>query len=85
MRQLLTESVLLAIIGGSLGLLLAYWLLGWLVTADLQLPIPIDDTVTIDGRVLGFTALLALATGVLFGLAPAVQASGPDVVPVLKN
>jgi len=84
-RQLLTESILLAIIGGSLGLLLAYWLLGWLLTADLQLPIPIDDTVTIDGRVLGFTTLLALATGVLFGLAPAIQASRPDVVPVLKN
>lgn len=84
-RQLLTESLLLALIGGSLGLLLAYWLLGWLVSADLQLPIPIDDTVTIDGRVLGFTALLALTTGVLFGLAPAIQASRPDVVPVLKN
>ncbi|HEY0875219.1 MAG TPA: ABC transporter permease [Vicinamibacterales bacterium] len=84
-RQLLTESILLAILGGSLGLLLAYWLLGWLVTADLQLPIPIDDTVTIDARVLGFTALLALATGVLFGLAPAIQSSRPDVVPVLKN
>jgi len=85
MRQLLTESVILAVLGGTLGLLLAYWLMDGLVAADLQLPVPLDDSVTIDGRVLGFTALLALATGVLFGIAPAVQASRPDVVPVLKN
>jgi predicted permease len=84
-RQLLTESVMLSIIGGVLGLLLAYWLLDLLVSADLQLPIPIIDSVAIDGRVLGFTALLAIATGVLFGLAPALQASKADVVPVLKN
>jgi macrolide transport system ATP-binding/permease protein len=84
-RQLLTESVLLSVLGGALGLLLAYWLLNTLVSADLQLPVPVDDTLSIDGRVLGFTALLALATGLLFGLAPAIQASKPDVVPILKN
>ena len=85
MRQLLTESLLLSIAGGILGLLLAYWLIDLLATADLQLPLPIDDTVSIDGRVLGFTAALALITGALFGLAPAIQASRPDVVPILKN
>jgi predicted permease len=85
MRQLLTESVILAVLGGALGLLLAYWLMDGLVAADLQLPVPLDDSVTIDSRVLAFTALLALATGVLFGIAPAVQASKPDIVPVLKN
>ena len=84
-RQLLTESVMLSVVGGVLGLLLAYWLLDLLVTADLQLPIPINDSVGVDGRVLGFTALLAIGTGVLFGLAPALQASKADVVPVLKN
>jgi predicted permease len=84
-RQLLTESVLLSIIGGTLGLLLAAWLLDALVAADLQLPVPVDDALTIDGRVLAFTAGLALLTGVLFGLAPAIQASRADVVPVLKN
>ena len=85
MRQLLTESVLLSVIGGALGLVLAYWLLDALVAADLQLPLPVDEALTIDGRVLAFTAALALLTGVLFGLAPAIQASRADVVPVLKN
>jgi predicted permease len=84
-RQLLTESVLLSIVGGVVGLLLAYWLIGLLASADLQLPIPVDDTISLDGRVLAFTTLLALATGLLFGIAPALQASKPDVVPVLKN
>ena len=85
-RQLLTESLILSFAGGVLGLLLAYWLLDLLGTADLQLPIPIDDgSLEVDARVLTFTALLALTTGVLFGLAPAIQASRPDVVPVLKN
>jgi predicted permease len=84
-RQLLTESILLSLIGASAGLLLAYWLTDALVAADLPLPVPIDDTLSIDGRVLGFTALLAIATGVLFGLVPALQASRADVVPVLKN
>ena len=85
LRQLLTESLLLSMLGGVLGLLLAYWLMDALLAADLQLPIPVDDTVSIDGRVLVFTGMLALATGVLFGLAPAIQGSRPDVVPVLKN
>jgi predicted permease len=84
-RQLLTESVLLSLVGGALGLLIAYWLLDGLVAADLQLPLPVGDDLAIDRRVLVFTTLLAVATGVLFGLAPAVQASRPDVVPVLKN
>jgi predicted permease len=82
-RQLLTESLLLSIIGASLGLLLAYWLLGALTSADL--PLPIDDAVSLDARVLTFTAMLAIVTGLLFGLVPALQASRPDVVPVLKN
>ncbi|HXW08689.1 MAG TPA: ABC transporter permease [Vicinamibacterales bacterium] len=84
-RQLLTESVVLSALGGTLGVLLAYWLLDALIAADLQLPLPVGDEVSVDARVLGFTALLALATGLLFGLAPAMQASKPDVVPVLKN
>ena len=85
LRQLLTESLLLSAIGGSLGVLIAYWTTAALSGADLPLPIAVDDTMVIDGRVLGFTALLAVLTGVLFGLAPAIQASRADVVPVLKN
>jgi predicted permease len=84
-RQLLTESLLLAAAGGALGILLAYWTTAALSGTDVPLPIPIDDALGVDGRVLGFTALLAVLTGVLFGLAPAIQAARPDVVPVLKN
>jgi putative ABC transport system permease protein len=84
-RQLLTESALLAIVGGGLGLLLAYWLIDALSATTLPLPLPIDDNLALDGRVIVFTTLLALVTGVLFGLAPALQTSRPDVVPVLKN
>ena len=84
-RQLLTESMLLSVLGGAGGLLLAYWLLAVLIGADLQLPLPVGDDLAIDRRVLLFTGGLAVITGVLFGLAPAIQASKPDVVPVLKN
>jgi predicted permease len=84
-RQLLAESVLLAFLGGTLGLLLAYWLIDALAATTLPLPLPVDDNLALDGRVVVFTMLLALSTGLLFGLAPAVQASKPDVVPVLKN
>ena len=84
-RQLLTESMLLALIGGTLGLLLAFWLVDTLASTQLPLPLPIDDNLALDARVLVFTIALALLTGVLFGLVPALQASRPDVVPVLKN
>jgi predicted permease len=84
-RQLMTESLVLAVLGAVLGTLLAYWLLDALVAADLQLPLPLGEDVAIDGRVLAFTAMLTVLTGILFGLAPAIQASRPDVVPVLKN
>ena len=84
-RQLLTESVMLSLLGGVGGLLLAYWTIGAIVAAKLPLPFPADDTLTLDPRVLAFTTALSVLTGILFGLAPAVQASRADVVPVLKN
>ena len=84
-RQLLIESLTLSIFGSALGLALAYWLLQLLIGSDLPLPIPVGDTVSLDARVLAFAAVLTLITGLLFGLAPALQASRPDVVPVLKN
>ena len=84
--QLLTESVMLSLLGGAAGLLIA------LLDVErhrgrrrLPLPFPVDDTLALDARVLVFTAALAVLTGVLFGLAPALQASRADVVPVLKN
>ncbi len=85
-RQLLTESLLLSLLGGAAGMALAYWTLNAIVAAKLTLPFPVDQAaLAIDPRVLGYTAGLAILTGVLFGLAPALQASRPDVVPVLKN
>ena len=85
-RQLLTESVLLSIAGGGLGLLLAFW-----VTDLMQAFIPIleykivDNFFSIDSRALFFTLVISLATGLVFGLAPAWHSSNPDVVPVLKG
>ena len=86
-RQLLTESVLLALIGAAGGLLFAYWIKRLLLA--FKPPFPSAFTFTLDlpldGRALGFTLLLAVATGVIFGLFPALQASRPDVVPALKD
>jgi len=85
-RQLLTESLLLSILGGIAGMGLASWTLSAIVAAELPLPFPVDPAaLALDPTVLAFTTALALLTGILFGLAPALQASKPDVVPVLKN
>jgi predicted permease len=85
-RQLLTESLMLSLLGGFAGMVLASWTLSAIVAAELPLPFPIDPAaLSLDPRVLAFTASLAILTGALFGLAPALQASKPDVVPVLKN
>ena len=84
MRQLLTESVLLALGGGLLGLLLA--VLGTKLLLSLQpAGIPRLDVVRVDGVVIAFTAGIALATGVLFGLIPAFQATRGDLVGSLKE
>jgi predicted permease len=73
-RQLVTESVLLATAGAALGVVLASWAVSAVVTFGPR-GIPRLDEVSVDGRVLLFAALTALVTGVLFGLAPAVQAA----------
>jgi putative ABC transport system permease protein len=83
-RQLLTESVLLALAGGALGWLIALWGLP-LILNIAQGVIPRAREVSLDTGVLAFTAVVALLTGILFGLAPAWQASGVDVQSVLKD
>jgi predicted permease len=85
-RQLLTESVLLALVGGALGLLVAFWTLDLLRSLD-TLPIPqnVLNQLGLDPRVLLFTLGLSIVTGLLFGFAPAIQSTRTDVVPVLKN
>lgn len=83
-RQLLTESILLAVVGGVAGLGLAHWGLGALVSlAPTSTPRLLD--IALDGRVLGFSLALSLATGVAFGLAPALSASRTDVQAALHE
>jgi putative ABC transport system permease protein len=82
-RQLLTETVLLGLAGGGVGLLLGSWSSSGL--ARLVPPgLPVAG-ITIDYRVLGFTLLISLLTGVAFGLAPTLQASKPDLNDALKE
>ena len=83
-RQLLTESVLLGILGGALGVLLAFWgvaLIKSLAPAD----IPRIHAVAVDLRVLAFALVMTLATAVVFGLAPASQSWRADVQTALKT
>ncbi|MBI3263813.1 MAG: ABC transporter permease [Acidobacteria bacterium] len=84
-RQLLTESLVLALVGGALGVAVAYGSIAGLVSAALPLPIPVAQGLSLDTRVLLFALGLSVLTGIVFGLVPALQASKPDVVPVLKN
>jgi len=87
-RQLLTESVLLSLSGGLLGLLLAYWGIGALVSlvpAGQINSLPFLKTLQIDKGILTFSFLLSLVTGLVFGLAPAVQASRLALNEVLKE
>ena len=83
-RQLLTESILISILGGAAGLLIANWGLKALVALSPE-DIPRRDQIGIDLRVLGFTLLTSLLTGLVFGLAPALQASRIDLNESLKD
>jgi putative ABC transport system permease protein len=83
-RQLLTESILLGLSGGGLGVLLAAWGVDGLVALAPR-TIPRLDEVRLDGPVLAFALTLSLVSGVLAGLVPAIQSSRPDVVEALKN
>ncbi|MBA3886960.1 MAG: ABC transporter permease [Acidobacteria bacterium] len=83
-RQLLTESVILAAAGAGLGLLLAVW--GVDVLKGLQpAGIPRLDNVGVDATVMWFTAGLAVVTGLVFGVVPAIQASGSAIAGTLKE
>ncbi|MFY9609357.1 MAG: ABC transporter permease [Blastocatellia bacterium] len=87
-RQLLTESLLLSAIGGAFGLLLAVWLNGLFGMGAPALDFETIDfayDLGLDYRVLGFTALLSILTGIIFGLLPALQASRTDLVGILKG
>jgi predicted permease len=81
-RQLLTESLLLALLGGGAGLLVARWILDFLlslISSGSRLPVGLDP------RVLGFTLVVSVLTALLFGLVPARRAARVDVDPALKS
>ncbi|HKN83819.1 MAG TPA: ABC transporter permease, partial [Pyrinomonadaceae bacterium] len=85
-RQLLTESLLLSVLGGGLGLLLAVWITGLM---EGFIPVLAYNIVShffaLDSRALVFTLAISVATGFVFGLAPAWHSSNPELVPVLKG
>ncbi|HXU39700.1 MAG TPA: ABC transporter permease [Blastocatellia bacterium] len=83
-RQLLTESLVLALAGGAIGLLIALWGTDALVAVSGD-ELPRAAQIGLDMRVLGFTLLVSLITGVLFGIAPAVYASKTDLNEALKE
>jgi putative ABC transport system permease protein len=83
-RQLLTESLLLSLLGGTLGLLLATW--GTSLISGVGAKInPMLGNTQVDLRVLGFTFVISIVTGLIFGLAPALQISKPNLAESLKE
>ncbi|HSB29570.1 MAG TPA: ABC transporter permease [Pyrinomonadaceae bacterium] len=83
-RQLLTESVLLSLVGGVIGLVIAYWMLDalrWLSPSN----IPRLPAIRMDARVLAFTSVIAVFTGILFGVAPALRTSKMNLSEALKE
>jgi putative ABC transport system permease protein len=83
-RQLLTESLVLSLAGGVIGLLLAWWAVGLLV-AGAPADLPRVDAIGFDGRVVGFGVLASLITGLVFGAAPALQASRTELTTTLRE
>jgi putative ABC transport system permease protein len=83
-QQLLVESLLLATTGGALGALLATWAVKAFVASQPS-TVPRIDLLTVDARVLAFTAVVSILTGLVFGLAPAVRASRPNLQTTLKE
>ncbi|MGH9176078.1 MAG: ABC transporter permease, partial [Vicinamibacterales bacterium] len=84
-RQLLTEAMLLAVVAGAVGMVTAYWTSGVLMAFAPPTDIPLDFGLRIDVQTFAYAAVVSLATGLFFGLAPAWQASRPDTVHALKE
>ncbi len=84
-RQLLTESLLLAALGAAAGLLIAYWSSGLFAAFAPPADLPVGLDAALDGRAFGFALGLAVLTALVFGTAPALAASRPDVVGALRD
>src|ERR1043165_8235001 len=85
MRQLLTESILLSFVGGAVGVFIAVWLIDMLLAFKPPVDFPLALDVGVDWRVLLFSLVVSVAAGAVFGLAPALQATRPDVSSTLKD
>lgn len=84
-RQLLTESMALAVLAGAFGLVVAFWGRDAMLALLPAVPYPVGLDFRLDGRVLLFATVVTAATAMAFGLVPALQASRPDLVPALKD
>jgi putative ABC transport system permease protein len=84
-RQFLTETVLLSLAGGVLGIVLGYAMMRWLKTLVPPFVLPREVAVNMDARVLLFALAVSVLTGILFGIAPAVHASTPDLASTMKE
>ncbi len=85
LRQLLTESVLLSFLGGALGVLFSIALTNGIVALMPEFYVPNEARITVNGYVLLFSIAISVLTGILFGLAPAIQCSRADLVEALKD
>lgn len=83
--QLVTETVVLGLLGGTAGIGLSTWLLRALMAADLPLPLPVELDLEPDGLVLGFTLAASVAAGLVLGLMPAWQSTRTDLAVTLKK
>jgi predicted permease len=84
-RQLMAESLVIALMGGALGLLVAQFGVAIVAALPVADEVPIQPIVQLDARALWFTLLISLATAILFGLVPALQSTKSDLVPALKT
>lgn len=84
-RQLLTESMMLAVVAGAAGFAGSAWLMSLSSQIRMPFPMPVTFDFHVDGQVLLLNIVLTLATGLTFGLAPALQATRTDVAPALKD
>jgi predicted permease len=84
-RQLLTESILLSVVGGAAGVLLAVWIVKALLALKPPIDFPLAMNIEMDWRVLLFSLTVSLAAGAIFGLAPALQATRPNLTNTLKD